>query len=73
MVKYKIIFGQPTEVGFLNPDNMKPQWYSCYYAKGTSMEVCSFHSGNEQTILAKTLDGEYAVITTKTIDAIVSV
>lgn len=62
--KFKFIFTKATEVGFINPDTMKKQWYTCYYGRDTSMEVADLLSGNTQHIFALCTDGEIVVVDT---------
>ena len=62
--KFKISFTQATEVGFIDPETMKRQWYVCYYGRGTSMEVADILSGNTQHIFAICTDGEIVFMDT---------
>lgn len=65
--KFKIVFTEATEVGFIDPETMKKQWYLCYYGRGTSMEVADLLSGNTQYIFAICTDGEIMFVETKAI------
>lgn len=65
--KFKFLFTSPTEVGFINPDTMKREWYTCYYGKGTCLEVAELLSGNPQSIFALCTDGEIVFVDSKSI------
>lgn len=62
--KFRIGFTEATEVGFIDPETMKRQWYVCYYGRGTSMEVADILSGNTQHIFAICTDGEIVFMDT---------
>jgi hypothetical protein len=65
--KFKITFTEATEVGFIDPETMKKQWYLCYYGRGTSMEVADLLSGNTQYIFAICTDGEIVFVNTRVV------
>lgn len=67
IAKFKFVFTEPTEVGFIDPDTMRKQWYLCYYGKGTGMEVADVLSGNSQHIFALCTDGEIVVVPSKAV------
>lgn len=65
--RFKFFFTNSTEVGFINPDTMKKEWYTCYYGKGTSLEVADLLSGNTQKVFALCTDGEIVFVDTNVI------
>lgn len=65
--RFKIMFTEPTEVEFINPDTMRKEWYKCYYGHGTSVEVADILSGNTRHVFAICTDGEIMLLDAKTI------
>jgi hypothetical protein len=67
IAKYRFRFVEPTEVGFIDPDTMKRQWYTCYYERGTTLEVADLLSGNLRHIFAFCTDGEVVFVDTEVV------
>jgi hypothetical protein len=62
--KFRFRFTAPTDVGFINPDTMRKEWYQCYYDKGSTLEVVDLLSGNHNHIFAFCTDGVIVFVDT---------
>jgi len=65
--KYNLFFTEETDVGFINPDTMRKEWYQCYYPKGSTLPVADIASGNERNIFAICTDGVIVVAQANTV------
>lgn len=63
----KVQWTRDSEIGFINPDTMKREWYGSDMAAGSTMEFADVVSGNPKEIRLLCGDGEIGTVDPETI------